>query len=150
MKLKLSIFAAMAGGAMLVSSCGVDTTSTDTAAAESADQEEAAEAVSALTGPQRNAARSARDYLTVAGFSRDGLIQQLSSSAGDGYSEADATAAVDSLDADWNANAARSARDYLEISGFSCSGMVQQLSSRSGDKYTREQAEHGAREAGAC
>jgi hypothetical protein len=103
-----------------------------------------------LTFSQMNAARSARQYLKMSGFSRDGLIQQLSSDAGDGYSVSDATAAVDSLDVDWNENAARSARQYLEMTGFSCQGLIEQLSSSAGDKYTREQAEYGASQAGAC
>ncbi len=103
-----------------------------------------------LTGQQRNAVRSAQQYMNMTGFSRDGLIQQLSSDAGDGYSVADATAAVDSLSIDWNDNAARSARQYLEMSGFSCNGLIEQLSSSAGDKYTVDQATYGAREAGAC
>lgn len=105
---------------------------------------------SILTPPQMNAVRSAEQYLSMQGFSRDGLIEQLSSSAGDGYSEADATAAVDSLSVDWNENAAKSARQYLSMQGFSCSGLIEQLSSRAGDKYTVEQATYGARQAGAC
>jgi hypothetical protein len=103
-----------------------------------------------LTPAQANAVRSAEQYLSMTGFSRDGLIQQLSSSAGDGYSVADATAAVDSLTVDWNENAAKSARQYLNMSGFSCQGLIEQLSSRAGDKYTVAQATYGAREAGAC
>ncbi|GEN28397.1 hypothetical protein HVA01_20430 [Halovibrio variabilis] len=55
-----------------------------------------------LTGPQNNAVRSANLYLSMQGFSRSGLIQQLSSDFGDGYKVADATAAVDSLDIDWD------------------------------------------------
>lgn len=103
-----------------------------------------------LTGPQQNAVRSAKEYLGIAGFSRDGLIEQLSSSAGDGYELSDATAAVDSLDVDWNENAARSAREYLSMSGFSCKGLIEQLSSSAGDKYTVSQATYGAQQAGAC
>ena len=103
-----------------------------------------------LTGPQRNAARSAEQYLSMSGFSRDGLIQQLSSDAGEGYSVSDATVAVDSLNVDWNENAARSARQYLEMSGFSCKGLIEQLSSSAGEKYTLAQATYGARQAGAC
>ena len=104
----------------------------------------------ALTNQQRNAVRSANNYLSFTAFSREGLIQQLSSPYGDGYSDADATAAVDSLSVDWNAQAAKSARQYLTMMGFSCSGLIEQLSADYGDKYTREQATYGARQAGAC
>lgn len=103
-----------------------------------------------LTGPQANAVRSAQQYLSISGFSRKGLIQQLSSGAGDGYDVADATAAVDSLNVDWNEQAARSAKQYLEISGFSCKGLIQQLSSSAGDDYTVSEATYGAKQAGAC
>ncbi len=103
-----------------------------------------------LTGPQANAVRSAKQYLSISGFSRSGLINQLSSDYGDGYSVADATAAVDSLDIDWNKQAVRSANQYLKLQGFSCKGLIQQLSSGAGDRYTDSQAAHGARYTSAC
>ena len=108
--------------------------------AEAAGEEAALERAAKLSGPQKNAVRSAKQYLSLSGFSRDGLIEQLSSSAGDGYDVDDATAAVDSLDVDWNENAAKSAKQYLSMSGFSCDGLIQQLSSIAGDKYTISQA----------
>lgn len=103
-----------------------------------------------LTSPQKNAIRSAKQYLSFSGFSREGLIQQLSSSYGDGYDVADATVAVDSLDVDWNEQAVKSAKQYLDMSGFSCDGLIEQLSSSAGDKYTVSQATYGAQQAGAC
>lgn len=103
-----------------------------------------------LVGPKANAIRSAKQYLSMSGFSRDGLIQQLSSEAGDGYEIGDATFAVDSLNNDWNSEAVRSAKQYLNMSGFSCNGLIEQLSSSAGDKYTVSQATYGAQQAGAC
>jgi hypothetical protein len=103
-----------------------------------------------LTGPQKNAVRSANQYLGMTGFSRAGLIGQLSSPYGDGYNVADAIAAVDSLSVDWNAQAVRSANQYLGMTGFSCNGLIRQLSSDAGDKYTKSQATYGAQQAGAC
>lgn len=103
-----------------------------------------------LTGPQKNAVRSASNYLSMTGFSRSGLIEQLSSPFGDKYDILDATAAVDSMSIDWNAQAARSAENYLSMTGFSCDGLIEQLSSDAGDKYTNSQAAFGARQAGAC
>jgi hypothetical protein len=107
-------------------------------------------AQASLTPAQVNAVRSAEQYLAMTGFSRKGLINQLSSDAGEGYSVSDATAAVDSLNVDWNENAARSARQYLQMTGFSCKGLIEQLSSSAGEKYTVAQATYGARQAGAC
>ena len=103
-----------------------------------------------LTGPQKNAVRSAKQYLHMQGFSRNGLIQQLSSDYGDGYSVTDATIAVDSLNIDWNKQAVRSAKQYLRMQGFSCKGLIKQLSSKYGGKYTVSQATYGAKQAGAC
>jgi len=154
-----SLGGCFAGGLMMPTST---TTPAATGEAVSSSEATAAEAVTEskpvaaveekakLTGPQKNAVRSARNYLSISGFSRDGLINQLSSDYGDGYSVADATAAVDSMDIDWNANAARSASQYLSMTGFSCNGLVEQLSSSAGDKYTQAQARHGAQAAGAC
>lgn len=103
-----------------------------------------------LTQPQQNAVRSAKQYLNMKGFSRDGLIHQLSSEYGDGYTIADSTAAVDSLNVNWNQEAVRSAKQYLQMKGFSCQGLIKQLSSSFGDKYTVSQATYGAQQAGAC
>lgn len=116
---------------------------------ETAKKKEEIEADS-LTGPQKNAVRSAKQYLGFQGFSRAGLIQQLSSDAGDGYKVADATIAVDSLKVDWNQEAVRSAKQYLNMQGFSCNGLIEQLSSSAGDQYTVSQATYGAQQAGAC
>lgn len=103
-----------------------------------------------MTGPQKNAVRSAKQYVSMTGFSRDGLIEQLSSEYGDGYEVADATVAVDSLNINWNEQAVRSAKNYLNMTGFSCNGLIEQLSSSAGDKYTISEATYGAQQAGAC
>jgi hypothetical protein len=103
-----------------------------------------------LSGPQKNAVQSAKQYLSFQAFSRDGLIHQLSSRAGDGYDIFDATVAVDSLKVDWNEQAAIAAIRYLEFMPFSCQGLKQQLSSRAGEKFTAVQADYGAQKSGAC
>lgn len=97
-----------------------------------------------------NAIRSAKLYISVQGFSRNGLIEQLSSNYREGYSRSDATRAVDSLNINWNEQAARSARAYLSMQGFSCNGLIEQLSSPYGDQYTLSQARYGAQKVGAC
>lgn len=117
---------------------------------EAVEPKKVAEAEQSFTSPQLNAIRSAKQYLSFSSFSRNGLIDQLSSSAGDGYDKADATIAVDSLSVDWDEQAALSAKRYLEMTGFSCKGLIDQLSSSAGDKYTKDQATYGAQQAGAC
>jgi hypothetical protein len=103
-----------------------------------------------LTESQQNAVSAATSYLQLGGFSKQGLIDQLDSSAGDGYSVQDATVAVDSLSVDYNAEAVRSARSYLQESSFSCQGLIQQLDSSAGDQYTQAQATYAATTVGLC
>jgi hypothetical protein len=103
-----------------------------------------------LSGPQQNAVRSAEQYLSLQGFSKVGLIEQLSSDFGDQYERRDARIAVESLNVDWNEQAVRSAEQYLELQGFSCQGLVDQLSSNYGDRYTESQARYGASRTNAC
>lgn len=124
--------------------------SSSTAATTSAATPSAETTSPDLTAAQRNAVRSANSYLRMSGFSRQGLIDQLSSEYGNKFSVGDATVAVDSLNVDWNTQAARSAASYLKMQGFSCQGLIEQLSSEHGHKYTSEQATHGATQAGAC
>lgn len=105
---------------------------------------------SSLTPAQQNAVRSAESYLDFMAFSRQGLIDQLSSEYGDQFAVEDATVAVDSLNVDWNAQAVKSAQSYLDMMGFSCQGLIDQLSSDYGDQYTVEQAIYGATQVGIC
>jgi hypothetical protein len=97
-----------------------------------------------MTSGQENALASAQNYLDLSGFSKAGLIQQLSSPAGEGYSKADATFAVNHVDADWNAEAVEAARNYLDISPMSKAALIEQLSSAAGDKFTAAQARYAA------
>jgi hypothetical protein len=101
-----------------------------------------------LTKSQEQAIGSAKSYLEFSGFSRKGLIQQLSSDAGEGYSKADATYAVDHIEVNWNEQAAKSAKAYLAMTHFSRKGLIQQLESSAGDGYTHAQALYGVSKAG--
>ncbi|SEL70255.1 Ltp family lipoprotein [Rhodococcus maanshanensis] len=91
-----------------------------------------------ISSSQRNAVRSAQQYLDYSAFSRSGLIEQLEY---EGFSTGDATYAVDSVNADWNEQAARSAEQYLDYTSFSKSGLIDQLVY---EGYTYAQAEYGA------
>jgi hypothetical protein len=101
-----------------------------------------------LTTAQEQAIGSAQNYLQLSGFSRAGLIGQLSSKAGDGFKLADATFAVDHIKVDWNKQAVRSAKQYLDMTNFSRSGLIGQLSSKAGDEYTVAQATYAANHVG--
>ncbi len=141
----LIVIGAIAGGDKKDPAVNARSVSQDAAPAGTAEAP-----ISKLTGAQQNALRTAEQYISMAGFSRKGLIDQLSSDAGNGYDVGDATAAVDSMDIDWNEQAARSAKQYLDMTGFSCKGLIQQLSSSAGSKYTTSEATFGAKQAGAC
>ena len=93
--------------------------------------------IPASPASQRNAVAKAQDYLSFSSFSRKGLIQQLMY---DGFSQGDATYAVDSITVDWNEQAALKATDYLSFSSFSEQGLVQQLVY---DGFTPSQAAYG-------
>jgi hypothetical protein len=84
----------------------------------------------------------------MSGFSRAGLIGQLSSTSGEGFNVADAVFAVNHIKVDWNKEAVESAKSYLEMGGFSRAGLIQQLSSKAGDQFTLAQATYAATQAG--
>jgi hypothetical protein len=103
-----------------------------------------------LSVSQEQALIAARGYLADGqGFSYQGLIDQLSSTYGNGFSVPDATAAVNLLNADWNAQAVIAARGYLESGeGFSHESLVDQLSSPYGNQFTAAQAEYAVTQVG--
>jgi Host cell surface-exposed lipoprotein len=86
------------------------------------------------------ALQSAESYLAMSGFSKQGLYEQLSSSAGEGFTQGQAQYAVDHVDADWNREAVQSARSYLELMPMSRAELIEQLSSSAGEGFTYEQA----------
>lgn len=100
-----------------------------------------------LTLGQSNALRSAQQYLSFTAFSRSGLIRQLTSEYGEGYSAEDAEFAVASLEqtgkVDWNAEAAQAAKSYLDMTSFSRDGLFEQLTSEYGEGFTADQANAG-------
>lgn len=77
-----------------------------------------------LTLSQENAIGKAKSYLSLMGFSRTGLIQQLEF---EGFSTEDATFGTDSAGADWNAECAEKAKSYIDMMSFSRQGLYDQL-----------------------
>jgi len=96
----------------------------------------------ALTLSQDNAVRKGMAYLDYSAFSRKSLIDQL---VFEGYSKADATFAVDYIDADWMEQAALKAQSYLDTSPFSRQGLIDQLVF---EGFTQEQAVYGVNQVG--
>jgi Host cell surface-exposed lipoprotein len=112
--------------------------------------EQPAPAAPAPTVSQEQALESAQGYLDMGtGFSRAGLIDQLHSSAGEGFSKADAVWAVNHTHANWNHQAVLSAKGYLDMeSGFSRASLIDQLSSPYGEDFTVAQATYAANQVG--
>jgi hypothetical protein len=102
----------------------------------------------AMSVSQEQAVRSAEDYLDFQAFSKKGLIDQLSSNFGDGFSKADAVFAVNNIEVDWFEQAAKSAKEYLEFQSFSRQGLIDQLASPYGDNFTHAQAVYGVDQTG--
>jgi len=94
----------------------------------------------ALTTSEEQAIESANSYLSMGGFSRAGLINQLTSKYGEGFSATDAVFAVDHVKVNWNQQAVESAKSYLQMGGFSRAGLIDQLTSQYGEKFTLAQA----------
>jgi hypothetical protein len=133
------IIIAAAGVAVLLGGCAVEGTTSDTAPAESpAVTAPAAEAPAEEAQPgavsQTQASLMAESYLVTQAFSPSGLITQLEF---EGFSNAEATAAVQGLSVDWQEQANRMAASYLDGQAFSRQGLIDQLVF---EGFTAEQA----------
>lgn len=122
---------------IIVVASGGDRESVTTGTASRTPSVSASSETSNLTMGQKNALRSAENYLNSIAFSHDGLIHQLEY---EGYSTEDATYAADNCGADWNEQAAKRAKNYLNTMSFSRSGLIQQLEY---EGFTPSQAEYG-------
>ena len=91
---------------------------------------------------EKNAAKSALNYLEYSSFSYDGLVEQLKF---EGYTHEEAVYGVDKCRADWNKQAALMAKSYLEYSSFSRAGLIDQLKF---EGFTQQQAEYGVKSVG--
>lgn len=91
---------------------------------------------------EKNALKSALNYLSFMSFSYSGLISQLEF---EGYTNEEAEYAADNCGADWNEQAALKAENYLESMSFSREGLIAQLEF---EGFTRQQAEYGVKAVG--
>ena len=73
---------------------------------------------------ERNALKSALDYLDYSGFSEKTLKDQLDY---EGYTSDEIEYAIDNCNADWNEECAESAQQYLDFSNFSRQELIEQL-----------------------
>jgi hypothetical protein len=144
----ISAIGGATGSGSTASSGSAPASSAPAAPASEAPPASSAPAAPAPTVAQEQALESAKSYLDMGGFSRKGLIEQLSSSAGEGFDHADAVWAVNHSGADWNAQAVESAKSYLEMGGFSRASLIDQLHSSAGEGFTLAQATYAADQVG--
>jgi hypothetical protein len=110
----------------------------------------AAPASSSMTDAQQQAVDAAEGYLSDGqGFSDQGLLSQLTSNVGDGFSKSDAELAFNHLNPNWGQQAVDAAKGYLsDGQGFSDQGLIRQLTSSYGNGFTKAQAEYAASQVG--
>ena len=99
---------------------------------------------------EQQAVESAQSYLNLgSGFSEAGLLKQLTSSYGAGFTAANAQFAINYLKPGWDAQAVEAAQGYLKLgTGFSRSSLIQQLTSSYGNGFTEAQAEYAVSKVG--
>ena len=145
MKNKLFVLLLCISMAFTFCACG-DSTSSDEGVSDDVAVEETTEAdpTADMTTAQKNAYKAGLNYLDTMPFSKQGLIDQLSSDYGDGYEKEDAEFAVNAIEkngeVDWVEQAKKAAEEYLDTMSFSKDGLIEQLESDYGDQYTHEEA----------
>ena len=116
-----------------------DTNTTTTEEATEPDKPE-------MTMAQENAYGSAKDYIDNGAFSKQGLLQQLTSDSGEGFTEKQARYAIKLIEkngeVNWKEEAVESAREYLDNDSFSKQGLFEQLTSEYGEGFTEKQARY--------
>ena len=104
-----------------------------------------AEDIESWSMEEKNAYKSATGYLDIMAFSKQGLIDQLSSEYGDKYPVEVAEKVVNYIEengeVDWFKEAEEAAESYLKYMSFSKQELIDQLSSEYGSKFTIEEAE---------
>lgn len=91
---------------------------------------------------QEQAVQSAESYLSMGGFSRKKLVDQL---VFESFSKADAEFAVVYINPDWNAQAAQAAQSYVDMGGFSRQKLIDQLVF---EGFSQAEAEYGVKAVG--
>ena len=84
---------------------------------------------------------SAKEYLALMAFSKQGLAKQLEF---EGFTSEEIAYAVEHCGADWKEQAVRSANEYLETFSFSKKALIDQLEF---EGFTPEEAAYGAEQA---
>lgn len=98
--------------------------------------------VSSVSTEDRMALEAAQQYLDTMPFSRKGLYEQLTSDAGEGFSDEAAQYAIENVQTDYKQNAVEAAEQYLDSMPMSEDELYDQLTSDAGEGYTAEEASY--------
>ncbi|MDY5840484.1 MAG: Ltp family lipoprotein [Corynebacterium camporealensis] len=90
---------------------------------------------------QDAALAKAESYMSYSNFSKEGLLRQLHSEHGEGFSDEAARYAVDTIDIDWNEKAVASANAHTKNSDISRAGLEHLLTSDRGLAFTEEETQ---------
>ena len=99
-------------------------------------------AYAATTTNQKNALRKAKSYYKTMNMSKQGIYDQLTSEAGENFSEEDAQYAIDHLKVFPSFRALKKAKTYQKTMAMSTDAIYDQLTSEAGEKFTAEEAQY--------
>ncbi|MCX3292747.1 Ltp family lipoprotein [Lactiplantibacillus plantarum] len=117
--------------------------STSTSSATKESSSSSSTATTKVSSEDKAALNKAEAYASRMDMSKQGVYEQLTSSAGEGFSSEAAQYAVNHLtDVDWNANALAKAKDYQSKMSMSHSAILDQLTSSAGEQFTQSQAQY--------
>ncbi|MDU1315674.1 Ltp family lipoprotein [Anaerococcus hydrogenalis] len=90
----------------------------------------------------QNALKTAESYLQTFPFSKQGLLEQLTSEHGSKFPQDAAQYAIDNLKVDYKEQALKSAKNYMDTMPMSNDELYEQLTSEHGEKFTPEEAQY--------
>jgi len=94
-----------------------------------------------MTPQQQEAIEAAERYLDTRHLSKKALFDQLTSEYGGQFSKAEATFALDHVDADYYAEAVEAAESYPDTMSFSKKALTDQLTSEYRGQFTEDRAQ---------
>ena len=145
----LAIIVIFGIGSMGKESDGTSSSSNDVATSSSvkkdgtkkSDVKESSE--SKIPAEYRNALIKAKSYATTMDMSEAAIRDQLTSDAGEGFTQEAADYAMKNIgDIDWNKNALHKAQSYQDEQAMSKDAIREQLTSTAGEGFTPEQADY--------
>lgn len=109
---------------------------------ESKKEESKSENKDNVSREYQNALKTAESYLQTFPFSKQGLLEQLTSEHGSKFPQDAAQYAIDNLKVDYKEQALKSAKNYMDTMPMSNDELYEQLTSEHGEQFTPEEAQY--------